>query len=449
MNNVKQIPCSVEAERYVIGCLLIDSSLAEEVMNEISHNDFYVQENKNIMLAIEELYARSKLIDQLTVLDELKRLNLADATGGVEYISGIVESMPSTANIDIYVDILHDKTLERRLYEVSLNISDKVLKGDLHIKDLLAEAEKDINDVVNMVRVADFKRVDLLTENVFDIIEQNQTKKGNLIGIDTGFAELNNLIYGFQKGNLIIVAARPGLGKSTIGLNFAARACMNHHHVAFFSLEMGYDQLIMRMLSTYSSINLSKIITGQLSGDEMRLLLQAKATINKFPLYIDQNTTSSIRDIKAKCLKLKKENHLDMIIVDYLQLLTSGERAQNRTEEVSKISRFLKEMARVFNVPVIALSQLSRNIEQREDKTPVLPDLRESGSIEQDADIVMFLHRPAAKEGELDDTTKSPTGALTELIIAKNRQGMTGKCKLMFKATQSVFVGYNESGKRR
>ena len=292
-------------------------------------------------------------------------------------------------------------------------------------------------------------RVDLLTDSVIDIIEENRNKDGNLVGIDTGFPDLNNMTSGFKKNELIILAARPSIGKSTLALNFAANACRNKKHVALFSLEMGHDQLIMRLLSTYSGLPLNKIVSGKLTDEEMRLLMQARTTINKFPLYIDQSSTTNIRDIKAKCLKLKKEGHLDFIIIDYLQLLGSGENLRNRVDEVSKISRALKEMARTFEIPVLALSQLSRNLEQREDKRPVLADLRESGSIEQDADIVMFLHRDTPKKQEGEDTTKVVRSAKTELIIAKNRQGATGSCDLIFKGAQSVFVSEGSIDKKK
>ena len=212
---------------------------------------------------------------------------------------------------------------------------------------------------------------------------------------------------------------------------------------------MGHDQLIMRLLSTYSGLPLNKIVSGNLSDEEMRLLMQARTTINKFPLYIDQSSTTNLRDIKAKCLKLKREGHLDFIIIDYLQLLSSGENLKNRVDEVSKISRGLKEMARTFEIPVLALSQLSRHIEQREDKRPVMADLRESGSIEQDADIVMFLHRDAPKKEEGVDTTKVVKSAKTELIIAKNRQGMTDSVNLIFKGAQSVFVSEGSMEKKK
>lgn len=445
----KKYPYSEEAERYILGCMLIDPTLVDQVLTELTSDDFHIRANKNVMIAIETLSKLGSPIDQLTVLNELQRVNVLEATGGIEYLYGILESIPSVANVEVYLNILHEKSLERKLLEVVNKIGSDILKGDDNINDLIVKSEKQIMDVINEQRVSDFKRIDLLTDSVIDIIEENKNKDGNLVGLDTGYPDLNNLTSGFKKNELIILAARPSVGKSTLALNFAANACKNKKHVAYFSLEMGHDQLIMRLLSTYSGIPLNKIVSGKISDEEMRLLMQARTTINKFPLYIDQSSTTNLRDIKAKCLKLKKEGHLDFIIIDYLQLLSSGENLRNRVDEVSKISRGLKEMARTFEIPVLALSQLSRQIEQREDKKPVLADLRESGSIEQDADIVMFLHRDTPKKQEGEDTTKVVKSAKTELIIAKNRQGATGSCNLIFKGTQSVFMSEGSLEKKK
>lgn len=449
MSEAKKFPYSLEAEKYILGCMMLDPSIVDQVLTEIKSDDFHVQSNKNVMVAIETLVKNGESVDQLTVYNELLRANRLEATGGADYLYNLIESVPSVANIDVYLNILHEKSLERKLLEVVENIREYILKGDDHINDLIVKSEKQIMDVINGQKVSDFKRVDLLTDSVIDIIEENRNKDGNLVGIDTGFPDLNNMTSGFKKNELIILAARPSIGKSTLALNFAANACRNKKHVALFSLEMGHDQLIMRLLSTYSGLPLNKIVSGKLTDEEMRLLMQARTTINKFPLYIDQSSTTNIRDIKAKCLKLKKEGHLDFIIIDYLQLLGSGENLRNRVDEVSKISRALKEMARTFEIPVLALSQLSRNLEQREDKRPVLADLRESGSIEQDADIVMFLHRDTPKKQEGEDTTKVVRSAKTELIIAKNRQGATGSCDLIFKGAQSVFVSEGSIDKKK
>ena len=325
MNESKKFPYSEEAERYILGCMMLDPSIVDQVLTEISSNDFHARANKNVMTAIETLVRNGEVVDQLTVYNELQRVNRLEATGGIDYLYNLLDSVPSIANIEVYINILHEKTLERKLLEVVNNISADILKGDDHINDLIVKSEKQIMDVINGQKVSDFKRIDLLTDSVIDIIEENKNKEGNIVGLDTGYPDLNNLTSGFKKNELIILAARPSVGKSTLALNFAANACRNKKHVALFSLEMGHDHLIMRLLSTYSGLPLNKIVSGKLTDEEMRLLMQARTTINKFPLYIDQASTTSLRDIKAKCLKLKREGHLDFLVIDYLQLLNSGE----------------------------------------------------------------------------------------------------------------------------
>ena len=320
MTDNKKFPFSEEAERYILGCMMIDPTIVDQILSEITSDDFYVRSNKNVMVAIETLAKNNTTIDQLTVYNELIRLNTLEATGGIDYLYSLVEGVPSIANVEVYLNVLHEKTLERKLLEVVNKIGDNILKGDDNLSDLLVNSEKQFMDVINRQRVSDFKRIDLLTDSVIDIIEENKNKEGNLVGLDTGFAELNKLTSGFKKNELIILAARPSIGKSTLALNFAANVCRNKKHVALFSLEMGHDQLIMRLLSTYSGLPLNKIVSGDLNDEEMRLLMQARTTINKFPLYIDQTSTTNLRDIKAKCQKLKREGHLDFIIIDYLQL---------------------------------------------------------------------------------------------------------------------------------
>ena len=303
MNEAKKFPYSEEAERYILGCMMLDPSIVDQVLTEISSNDFHVRANKNVMIAIETLVKNGDAVDHLTVYNELQRVNRLEATGGIDYLYSLLDSVPSIANIEVYLNILNEKTLERKLLEVVNKIGEDILKGDDHINDLIVKSEKEIMDVINGQKVSDFKRIDLLTDSVIDIIEENKNKEGNIVGLDTGYPDLNNLTSGFKKNELIILAARPSVGKSTLALNFAANACRNKKHVALFSLEMGHDQLIMRLLSTYSGLPLNKIVSGKITDEEMRLLMQARTTINKFPLYIDQSSTTNLRDIKAKCLK--------------------------------------------------------------------------------------------------------------------------------------------------
>lgn len=440
MENVIKLPSSFEAESYIIGCLLLFDDVADEVFGRIGSKDFHFKENKTIMEAIEAIYNRKGIIDQVVVLDELKKNNKLDEAGGIENFYSIIGNIPSTANLEAYTQLVYEKSAERVLYNVVDSIREDILKGNYEHEELMIRSENRFANAIKNESNEDFKRIDLLTDNIINIIEENKNREGNLVGLDTGYAALNKFTSGFKKGELIILAARPSIGKSTFALNLATNVCRNKKSVALFSLEMGDDQLIMRLLSTFSGINLNKIVSGDLTDEEMSLIMQARNNLNKLHLYLDQSSTTNLRDIKVKCQKLHREGHLDLIVIDYLQLLTSGENKFNRVDEVSKISRGLKEMARMFGVPVLALSQLSRDIEKREDKRPVLADLRESGSIEQDADIVMFLHRETPKKDDgTTDTSKFVHSAKTEVIIAKNRQGMTGSFNLIFKGANSVF----------
>lgn len=432
------MPHNLEAEKYILGCLMIEPSLVGEILNRIGPNDFYVEANRNIMTAITNLYSESKSVEHMQVLEEMKRIHVYDTSGGYEYILELVESVPAVVDINSYLEILEEKTLLRELYNVSKRIEDKVTKGEDTFSTIGELAETEIMRVINQKRTGDVKRISRFTNLVLDIIEGNKNKDGRLLGLDTGFDELNKLTFGFQKGELIILAARPAVGKSAFALNIAANACKNANaSVAFFSLEMGIDQLTMRLFSSFSGLSLTKIRSGKLTSNEFTTLLASKATVDKFSLYLDETSNNNLNDIKSKCLKLKREGKLDLVIIDYLQLIAVSDKG-NRTEEVGKISRGLKTMARELEVPILALSQLSRSVEQTGDKRPMLSHLRESGSIEQDADIVMFLHRDQApQEG---DASKKVKNHKTELIIAKNRQGATDSVFLMFKGAQSMFM---------
>ncbi|HEY8445023.1 MAG TPA: replicative DNA helicase, partial [Bacilli bacterium] len=436
MNKERRIPYNLEAEKYILGCLFIEPQIIGEVLSRISPNDFYLKEHQNIMQAIVNLYENNELIDQVKVANELQRMNLLEASGGIDYLFEIIESIPSVANIDAYLEVIEEKSLLRELLHVTDKIRDKVLEGDLSFADIGAKAEEEMLRVINMRRTEDVKKIHRFTNHVLDIIESNKENEGKLSGLDTGFEELNKLTFGFQKGELIVLAARPGIGKSAFALNVASNACKKDKSVAFFSLEMGVDQLTMRLFSSFSGLSISKIRSGKLNDKEMSQLLVAKATIDKFNLYLDETSNTNLNDIKAKCLKLKREGLLDLIIVDYLQLINVPNFKGNRVEEVGKVSRGLKMMARELDVPVLALSQLSRGVEASEDKRPRLAHLRESGSIEQDADIVMFLHRE--QPGKEIDETKQVRNHKTELIIAKNRQGATDSIFLLFKGAQSM-----------
>jgi len=439
MEQQRQIPCSREAENYVLGSVLIENRLASEVVSQLDYTDFYYQENVNIMSAFITLDKAKKEIDVTSVIEYLKQKNLYEATGEIQYLFDLMDAIPSVANITAYIQIIKEKSVERELLKKIQDISNRILDHKLPFEQLIDSAERDIMEVINKRKTVDLIRIDAATDKVLGIIEKNKQKDSDsLTGLDTGFKGLNKLIYGFQQGELIILAARPGIGKSALALNFATNACeAANAHIAFFSLEMGIDQLLMRLYSSHSGLTLNKIRSGKLNETEMAALYAAKTKLDRFNIYLDEAGATDVEELVTVCRKLKRDGKLDLIIIDYLQLLTIRRKTMNRVEEVSKISRQLKMLARELNVPILALSQLSRLIEQRDNKRPVLSDLRESGSIEQDADIVMFLHREPTKGDE--DTTRKYRNVKTELIVAKNRQGVTDSIFMIFKGAYSMF----------
>jgi replicative DNA helicase len=445
MDEQRQIPSSREAENYVLGSVLIENRFAPELVSRLDYLDFYYPQNVNIMNAVIELDKAKRVIDVASVVDQLKKKNVYEATGGTQYLFELMDNIPSVVNIAAYIEVIKEKSVERELLRKMQDISNRILDHKQPFAELIAQAEKDFIDVINKRKTVDLIRVDRATDRVLQLVEANKNKKTDgLTGLDTGFKQLNNLIFGFQNGELTILAARPGVGKSALALNFATNMCESMNaHVAFFSLEMGIDQLLMRVYASHSGITLNKIRAGKLTESEMSQLYAAKTKIDKFHLYLDEAGATDIEELITVCRKLKRDNKLDFVVVDYLQLLTTKRQTTNRVDEVSKISRQLKMMARELQVPVLALSQLSRLVEQREDKRPILSDLRESGSIEQDADIVMFLYREPTKGDE--DTTKKYRNAKTELIVAKNRQGVTDSIFLIFKGAHSMFNPTDET----
>ena len=427
---------------------MIDTRLANEYCGRLVEDHFFIDNNKLVFRAINNLRLLNQSTDAVKVYEEIKRLNLQEKID-TNYLYELVESIPTIVNAETYVEVLEEKELERSLYYEAQQISKRVLDGNLEIQELLAKTEAEMGDIFNRQRTTPLKAVNLATEGVLSLIEKNRNRaEGDLIGLDTGFKEINEYTFGFQNGELTILAARPGIGKSALALNMASAMCKGGHHVAFFSLEMGIDQLLMRQFAAHSGINLKKIKTGDLTESDTAKLLVAKQMIDKYNLYFSDLTIDNLEDLKVTCRKYKREEKLDFIVVDYLQLLTLDKRSKGMSlyENTSRISRGLKLLARELNVPILALSQLSREVEKRNssnqegvNKKPMLSDLRESGSIEQDADVVMFLHREDTKgDNERIRNRK------TELIIAKNRQGMTGSCVLSFRGDCSLFVPFKK-----
>ena len=445
----RKIPFSREAEMHVLGGILVEPNIANEFCTRLREDDFYLLENKLIYQAIDYLFRQKEDTTLIKVIEVLKQKGTFAKVGDA-YLIEVTESVPTVFDVEAYVDVLKDNSLKRELYNATRELGSAVLTGKEEVSKIISDAERTIMQISNKQRSDNLKPIAEVLEPVFDVIEANrQRSKDAIIGLDTGYQELNEFTFGFQKGELIILAARPAVGKSAFALNIAEKAARNvGAHIAFFSLEMGLDQLSMRLLSICSNVKLSKIRSGDMNEEEITRLLAGRVTLNNLNIYLDETTTNNMEDIKIQCRKLSREGKLDFIIVDYLQLMATSKDSKNSEyAEVSALSRSLKLLARELNVPVLALSQLSRAVETRKDddgkvgnSKPQLSDLRSSGSIEQDADIVMFLHADKINE----DASKKVTQRKIEVIIAKNRQGMTGSFPLLFRGDYSSFESYKE-----
>lgn len=432
---------AIKAEKFVLGAALIDRECLLEVMNRLQPKHFHDPRHNAIMGAISELYNRDLTVDFSTVCAELTREARLELAGGTEYVIGVADSVPSIAENTSYIDLVEENYLMRELNRVCSEINGKIAKGSLSFRELSEEAVKKVTEIANSRKSGGVEPVHKFTDDVIQLAEGSQLNEKHLLGIDTGFSKLNGFTKGFKKGEMIVLAARPGVGKSAFGMNIATNACVNMGaHVAFFSLEMSNSQLTGRILASFSGVSYGKIQDGNLTAEEMRLLQAAKMQVDKLHLFLDVECDTNLSEIRAKCLKLARNGSLDLVVIDYLQLVTDqrgGKGGGNRQEEVARISRGLKKLARELEVPVLALSQLSRDVDKGEGRSePTIADIRESGAIEQDADIVLLLFRPGNKDGE---QTNGPTNHKVILNVAKNRQGKQGKINLYFKGSQFKF----------
>ena len=435
----RSVPFNTEAEVYVLGSIFIDNKIIDGLIGKLADTDFYEPRHVMIYRAMVNLRNNGNQIDVLSVVEELKRLNYNDVPNISNYLVDIIDSVPSIASVKLYIEIVEEKAIERKLLHKMQGLSDDILNHRYELNDMLDKVETNIMEVIKLRRTSEFMTLNEAAEEVFEKINSYVGKDQEIIGLDTGYPNLNKATLGFQKGDLMILAARPAVGKSSYAINLALQVAKNNDaHVAFFSLEMSIEQLMMRIYSYQAGVDLGKIRSGKLNNDELLLLSLAKEDLSKQKLYFDVSPSSNIADIRTKCRQLKNAGKLDFVVIDYLQLITAENTKGNRQEEVSKISRQLKTLAQELQVPILALSQLSRGVEDRENKTPQLADLRESGSIEQDADIVFFIYRrkdvedqdvadqlnEKLKEEQLQRESKSKKEMLEVIVsIAKNRQG--------------------------
>jgi replicative DNA helicase len=430
-------PHSIEAEQAVIGAIFLEPEAMSTASEFLIPQDFYRPSHQRIFQVMMQLSDRGEPIDLLTVTNALNSSKLLEEVGGVSYLTELADAVPTAANISYYTKIVEEKSVLRRLIRTATDIVTESFNREDEIEDVLSEAEKNILDVSNRQNANAFKNIKDVLIDVYDNIEQLHQNTGDVTGIPTGFKDLDHITSGFQRNDLIIVAARPSVGKTAFALNVAQNvAIKTDENVAIFSLEMGADQLVSRMLCAEGNIDAQRLRTGNLEAEDWTKLTMAMGSLSNAGIFIDDSPGIRVNEIRSKCRRLKQEHGLGMILIDYLQLIQgSGANAkENRQQEVSEISRSLKGLARELEVPVIALSQLSRGVEQRQDKRPMMSDLRESGSIEQDADIVGFLYRDDYYDKESEKQN------IIEIIIAKQRNGPVGTVELAFVKEYNKFV---------
>ncbi|WP_153721720.1 MULTISPECIES: replicative DNA helicase [Sporosarcina] len=434
-------PHNNEAEQSVIGAIFLEPQALITASEILLPEDFYRIAHKKIFETMLVLSDKGQPIDLVTITEELKVKNELEDVGGISYLAELANAVPTAANIVHYANIVEEKSLLRRLIRVATGIVEDGYTREDEVEALLGEAEKKMMEVSNRKNAGDFRHIKDVLVETYDNIELLHTRKGEVTGIPTGFRDLDKITAGFQRNDLIIVAARPSVGKTAFALNVAQNvATKTDENVAIFSLEMGAEQLVMRMLCAEGNIDAQVLRTGNLEADDWRKLTMAMGSLSNAGIFIDDSPGIRINEIRSKCRRLQQEHGLGMIMIDYLQLIMgSGRGSDNRQQEVSEISRSLKALARELKIPVIALSQLSRGVEQRQDKRPMMSDLRESGSIEQDADIVSFLYR----EDYYDKETEMQN--MIEIIIAKQRNGPTGTVTLAFAKEYNKFLNIDWS----
>lgn len=429
-------PHNNEAEQSVIGAVFLEPQALITAAELLMPEDFYRVAHQKIFATLLSLSDQGKPVDVVSVSEELTAKKELEDVGGMSYLTELVSIVPTAANIMHYAKIVEEKALLRRLIRVATQIVEDGFTREDEVEELLSEAEKNMMEVSNRKNAGDFKHIKDVLVQTYDNIELLHTREGDVTGIPTGFTELDKITAGFQRNDLIIVAARPSVGKTAFALNIAQNvATKTPENVAIFSLEMGADQLVSRMLCAEGNIDAQVMRTGALQAEDWHKLTMAMGSLSNAGIFIDDSSGIRVNEIRSKCRRLKQEHGLGMIIIDYLQLIHgSGKSGESRQQEVSEISRSLKGLARELEVPVIALSQLSRGVEQRQDKRPMMSDLRESGSIEQDADIVGFLYRDDYYDKESDRQN------IIEIIISKQRNGPVGTVDLAFVKEYNKFV---------
>lgn len=429
-------PHNIEAEQSVLGAMLLDKDAITNVNEVLRGDEFYKESHRLLFDAILELYNRDEPVDMITLIDLLRSREHLEAVGGISYISDIVTSVPATSNVKHYAKIVEEKYVLRKLILSSNEIMDMCYSQKEKIEDVIGSAEKYIFDISQKNIHQDFEHVSNIITRSFDELERLYKNKGEITGIGSGFRDLDKKTSGFQAGDLVLIAARPSMGKTSFVANIALEAALRGgNSVVLFSLEMSKEQIAYRMICAEANVDMLRLRTGDLEDEDWIKLAKAAGPMANSKMFIDDTPGISVSEMRSKCRRLKtqKDKGVDLIIIDYLQLMSGGGKSESRQQEVSEISRNLKALAKEMGAPVLALSQLSRAAEQRADHRPILSDLRESGAIEQDADIVMFLYRD---EYYNKDTDKKN---MAEVILAKQRNGPTGTVDLAWLGQYTKF----------
>lgn len=424
-------PQDIVAEKSLLGALMLSNEALPEVLTILKPRDFYETRHQVIFQAMEDLYDRHQPVDLLTLTSELKSKKKLKEVGGGPYLTELSNFVPAASHAKAYADIIEKMSVRRRLIKAGTEIANKAYEDDAVADTLIGEAERQLFEVSDKIVKSDYVPMEELLADAFDRIEELHKNKGALRGLKTGFRDLDKKTAGFQKGDLVIIGARPAMGKTTFAQNLAYNiASINKKGVLFFSMEMAANEIIDRMISDVSGVDNWKMRTGNLTDEEFSRIGDALGEMDEIPIYIDDTSSMTIVELRNKARRAMHDHDIGIVIVDYLQLIQGSDRYKgNRVQEVTEISRGLKILARELEIPVIALAQLSRNVTGRDDPRPVLSDLRESGSIEQDADLVMFLHRPDYYKQNDDNYEETH---ITELLVAKHRHGAVGKIELYF-----------------
>jgi len=435
-NSSKQLPSAIEVEMSVLGAMLIENEAVPKAVEILKPEAFYDKKNRTIFEAMSSLYEADEPIDSVSIYEELKKSGKIDEAGGAAYLAKLTQDISSAANIDYHARIVLEKWILRQLIHSSMEIANTAYEGSEDVFDLLDAAEAKIFQISEEGIKESFTSMDKAVKEAWELIEAIHAKKISTFSVPSGFFELDDLLGGFQKSDLIIIAARPSMGKTAFAMSAARNMAVDHNvPVGIFSLEMATVQLVTRLIASEVKINAHSLRTGKFKAEDGARVVRNIHRLRKAPIYIDDTPGISILELRAKARRLKNEKNVGMIIVDYLQLVNSSTSMESREREISTISRSLKGLAKELNIPVIALSQLNRAVESRTDKKPMLSDLRESGSIEQDADVVLFLYRPevygitAYTNGEAGGES---TEGIAEVIISKHRNGPIGEVKLRF-----------------